>query len=114
MTLNLVHQPPKFSLQIFNGSPLIICQLCPRVDSPSKCVDPVLLLELATPETHWAETSQIEPMVDPVLLVALEIGSAVTADVAVEIASAVPEAVVAEDSVYSAVPAAAGAVCVCA
>ena len=63
--------------------------------SPSKCVDPVLLLELATPETHWAETSQIEPMVDQVLLVALEIGSAVTADVAVEIASAVPEAVVA-------------------
>ena len=78
--------------------------------SPSKCVDPVLLLELATPETHWAETSQIEPMVDQVLLVALEIGSAVTADVAVEIASAVPEAVVAEDSVYSAVPAAAVAV----
>jgi len=77
------------------------------VGFPSKCVDPVLLLELATPETHWAETSQIEPMVDPVLLVALEIGSAVTADVAVEIASAVPEAVVAEDSVYSAVPAAA-------
>jgi len=42
----------------------------------------------------------MEPMVDPVLLVALEIGSAVTADVAVEIASAVPEAVVAEDSVF--------------
>jgi len=82
------------------------------VGFPSKCVDPVLLLELATPETHWAETSQIEPMVDPVLLVALEIGSAVTADVAVEIASAVPEAVVAEDSVYSAVPDAAVAVAV--